>query len=261
MSVALRLTVLGSGSRGNSTLIECGTTRVLLDAGLSARDLAARLALVGVDPNRIDAILLTHEHADHARGAERFSMRHRTPVIAAHETLAALDRAPLHFAAWQPLVPAQVLDLGALRIEPFPVPHDAAAPVGFVIHAAGLRIGTAVDLGHATTIVRERLRGCDVLLVESNHDERMLQDGPYPWAIKQRVGGRLGHLSNGEAADLLREVAGRDCRAVVLVHLSENNNTALLARNAAAAALAEAGSRRAEMRVALARRPTPAIVL
>ncbi len=257
----MRLVPLGSGSRGNATLVEFGKTRLLVDAGLSARQLGLRLEAVGVDPASVDWIVLTHEHEDHSRGAELFSRKHGVPLVCSADTLEAMNCSRAHFADWLPLASSGALELDSIRLEPFPVPHDAARPVGFVIGGEGLRIGVATDLGHATTLVIERLRGCDVLMLESNHDDRMLQDGPYPWHLKQRVSGRLGHLSNREAAAVLRAAADERCRAVVLAHLSEKNNTAALARSCAAQALAEVGLSRVEMRIASARRPTPAVQL
>lgn len=255
----MRLIPLGSGSRGNAAYAEFGNFRILIDAGLSARQLKLRLEAVGVDPRRIDAILLTHEHSDHAKGAERFSKQFSVPLVCSAETLRAMDLSPGHLAGWQPLADQGVLDLGPVRVDSFPVPHDAARPVGFVIEGEGVRLGVATDLGHATTIVVERLRGCQVLLLESNHDTMMLRDGPYPWHLKQRVSSRTGHLSNDEASALLRDIVDSDCRAVVLGHLSEKNNAPGLARDCAARALQRAGNRRAVMRIAQARHPTPAI--
>jgi len=257
--MSVRVLPLGSGSRGNATLIEAGGTRLLVDAGLSARALAKRLEAIGVEPSSLSAIALTHEHSDHAAGAELLSKRHGIPLLCSHATLAAMDRSPVHFAEWLDLPEGGEVDLGGVRVMPFPIPHDAARPVGFVLKAEGLRIGVATDLGHATTLVIERLRGCDVLMIESNYDERMLRDGPYPWHLKQRVAGRMGHLSNTEAASLIRAAAGPDCHGVVLAHLSEKNNTPELARSSAARALESVGARRVTMRVASARHPTPAI--
>lgn len=257
----MRFQPLGSGSRGNATLVEFGAIRLLVDAGLSARGLTARLEAIGVAPTSLTAVVLTHEHGDHARGVERFSNQHRVPVICGAKTLAALDLSPRHLAAWQPLPEAEPLDLGEVRLEAFPVPHDAAHPVGLVIHGEGLRVGIATDLGHMTTLVLERLRGCHVLMVEANHDDALLRDGPYPWHLKQRVSGRLGHLSNHEAAELLSQAADDACRAVVLAHLSERNNTPALARQVCSQALARAGRQRIEMRLARASHPTPPVVL
>jgi phosphoribosyl 1,2-cyclic phosphodiesterase len=255
----VRVVPLGSGSSGNATLVAFGSRRLLVDAGLSARDLATRLEGVGVAPRRVTAILLSHEHHDHARGLERFAVKHGVPVFTTPETLAALNLAPRHVGAWHPFEPGVAFDAFGVKVDPFMVPHDAVNPVGFVLEAEGVRVGIATDLGHATTLVVERLRGCHVLVVEANHDDGMLVRGPYPWALKQRIGGRLGHLSNEEAATLLAATVDANCQAVILAHLSESNNTAALARQAVALALARAGRSRCAMRVAERRAPTPAV--
>jgi phosphoribosyl 1,2-cyclic phosphodiesterase len=257
----MRFVPLGSGSSGNAALLELGSTRLLIDAGLSARALAERVATQGVEPCSIDWILLSHEHTDHVRGAELFSRRHGAAVVSFPETLEAMDCSPAHFTRWIPFSENGPQDLGGVEVETFSLPHDAARPVGFLLRGEGLKIGIATDLGHATTLVRQRLRGCQVLMLESNHDDTMLREGPYPWNIKQRVAGRMGHLSNDDAADLLRDVVDQSCRAVVLAHLSEKNNRPELARRAAAAALGAVGRSRIVMRVATARTPTPAVEL
>ena len=209
----VRVVPLGSGSSGNATLVQFGGRRLLIDAGLSARDLALRLAMVGVEPGDLTAIVLSHEHHDHARGLERFAVRHKVPVLTTPETLAALNLAPRHLPAWHPFETGVPFDAYGVTIDPFPVPHDAADPVGFVLEAEGVRVGIATDLGHATALVVERLRRCHVLVVEANHDDDMLARGPYPWALKQRIGGRLGHLSNAEASALLAAAFDDDCQA------------------------------------------------
>jgi phosphoribosyl 1,2-cyclic phosphodiesterase len=257
----MRFIPLGSGSRGNATLVESGSTKLLVDAGLSARALGNRLDAVDVAAGEIDFILLSHDHGDHVRGAERFSRTHGVPVVCSIQTLEAMDRSHQHFASWAPLSENGPMTLGDCEVESFPVPHDAARPVGFLINGEGLRIGMATDLGYASTLVLERLRGCHLVMIESNHDAEMLWNGPYPWHLKQRVAGRTGHLSNDDAASLLRDVVDDSCLAVVLAHLSEQNNTPELARGAAARALAEAGSKRVAMRVAAVNRPTPAVKL
>ena len=257
----VRVLPLGSGSSGNATLCSFGERHILVDAGLAARELALRLEANGVAPRRLSAIVLSHEHHDHARGLERFAVRHRVPVFSTPEALAALNLAPRHLGAWHAFTPGAAFEVDEVRIAPFAVPHDAANPVGFVLERGGTRVGIATDLGHATTLVLARLKGCHVLLVEANHDDDMLVRGPYPWALKQRIGGRLGHLSNEEAAALCAAAADEECRAVILAHLSEKNNTAALARAAVSKALDRAGVRRYEMRVAERRRPTPEVVL
>ena len=259
----MRVLPLASGSRGNATLVEFGAglfgpTRLLVDAGLSARELTLRLRQVGVDPRSVAALLLSHEHDDHARGAERFSRLHGVPVLSTRETLVALDRTERHFAGWRRLVAGRSERVDGVEVGTFPVPHDAGAPLGFVLAAGGRRCGIATDLGHATPVVVDRLRGCDVLVIEFNHDDRMLAGGPYPARVKQRVGGGLGHLSNREAASLLRLTAVDGCRAVVLAHLSETNNTPELAERSARSAV---GRRGPEIRVAASGGPSAPLVL
>jgi phosphoribosyl 1,2-cyclic phosphodiesterase len=265
----MRVVPLGSGSRGNATLVEFGgsgplfgCTRLMVDAGLSARETTLRLQSIGVRPDSIAVLLLSHEHDDHSRGAERFSRLHGVPVMCSMRTLEAMDCSPDHFAEWRPLAVGRRAEVAGVEVEPFSVPHDAAEPVGFVMTGEGLRFGIATDLGHATPQVVERLRGCQVLMVESNHDDRMLLEGPYPWPLKQRVSGRLGHLSNREAAALLREAAADgECRAVVLAHLSEKNNTRDLARRSASAAFAGKRGARPAIHVAASASPTAPVVV
>ncbi len=260
----MRVIPLGSGSRGNATLVEFNGAgplfsgpRFLLDAGLSSRELTRRLERIEVLPSSIEAVILSHEHEDHTRGAERFSRRYGTRVMCSLRTLEAMDRSERHFASFRPLAAGMRVEVSGVTIEPFSVPHDAVDPLGFVLDGEGLRFGLATDLGHATAQVAERLRGCHVLMIESNHDERMLLEGPYPPHLKQRVSGRLGHLSNREAAALLRESADGECRAVVLAHLSEKNNTRELARQSALSAFA--GEHRPQIHVALIDAPSPPV--
>jgi len=240
----MRVVSLGSGSRGNAVLVEFSEVgapatpaRLLVDAGLSARELTRRLQQVEVPPDSIQAVLLSHEHEDHTRGTERFSRLHGVPVVCSVKTLEAMDASPTHFAGWRPISAGCRAEVAGVSVDPFPVPHDAADPMGFVLSAGGKRFGLATDLGHATAVVVEQLRGCHVLMIESNHDDRMLVEGPYPWPLKQRVSGLRGHLSNREAAALLRETVEDGCRAVVLAHLSETNNTRELAHRSASDAL------------------------
>lgn len=255
-----RLVPLGSGSRGNATFVELAGTRLLVDAGLSARRLAQALDELSVEPESLNGILVSHEHQDHARGAERFSKKHGVPVLCARETLLALDCAPSHFAAWQPLVAGQVQWVDGVALDAFPIPHDAASPVGFTLSAGGAKVGIVTDLGHATTLVRQRLRGCTVLMVEANHDETMLRDGPYPWQLKQRVASRLGHLSNREAARLVEQSIDESCHTVVLGHLSEQNNDPGLSRDVVTKALVQAGRGNVEVRVAATRATTRPVI-
>lgn len=257
----MRFIPLASGSQGNATVVEFGATRLLVDAGLAARELAKRLEEIGIEPESIAAILLSHEHQDHVRGAQRFSQRFNVPVAASWDTIAGMDRAPQAFAGWIELPVGRQVEIGDAVVASFPVPHDAAAPVGFVMEDGRFRVGVATDLGHATPEIAERLGGCDVLMIESNHDSLLLRDGPYPWRLKDRVSGRLGHLSNAEAASLIKHAVDDRCRCVVLAHLSEKNNTPELARTSALRALRARGRERVEVQVARSDRPLPPVSL
>ncbi len=319
----VRFTVLASGSKGNSTVVSGGRTRILVDAGLSCRELFRRMKLAGEDPATLDAIVITHEHQDHINGlcvtarklgipvyfteaTHRAWMRWLTPRRQmtyaqwlelcrkqAAERQAEIDTAPdagdpagsgceegeteeaeaqcqpqtagsavsndrvqadpaLELDSvgpqslkvdptWLPAVEyfqaGQRFSIGDISLSPFTIPHDAADPVGFVLSAEGVRMGFATDLGYIPPNVRDQLRALDLLLLESNHDLEMLRDGPYPWAVKQRVLSRVGHLSNDAAADFLCNVYDGQAAYVILAHLSENNNLPELARVAAERAL------------------------
>jgi phosphoribosyl 1,2-cyclic phosphodiesterase len=255
--MGIRLTVLGSGSAGNATCIEADGARVLVDAGFSCRELAGRLRAVGVEPDRIDGLLITHEHSDHVRGAARFSRTFGVPVYCTAATFSAagLDQDGVH--AHAEVGAGRPFAVGALSIHPFPVPHDAADTLGFVLACGGRRIGYATDLGHGAAPVREALRDCDLLILESNHDVEMLRSGPYPEIIKQRVLGRHGHLDNEAAAAILEEVAGERTRRVVLAHLSRTNNRPDLALRAARATFDRAGRHAPAIHPAGQWSPTP----
>lgn len=257
----MRFIPLASGSRGNATLVEFGETRLLIDAGLPTRELAARLQALAVDPGAIAALVLSHEHQDHARGAQGFSSRFGVPIAASWETLEAMDRSPQAFAGWIDLPAGGEVRVGDVSIATFPVPHDAASPVGFVLTGAGKKVGIATDLGHATPQIVERLAGCDLLMLESNHDSLLLRDGPYPWRLKDRVSGRLGHLSNSEAAALIKHTVDERCRCIVLAHISEQNNTPELARASALRALRARGCAGVDLRVAGFEQPMTALRL
>jgi phosphoribosyl 1,2-cyclic phosphodiesterase len=246
----LRFRVLASGSDGNATLVEGGGARVLLDAGLGPRQLAERLLAAGVDPASLDAILVSHEHGDHARGASAFSRKWGVPIASNRGTIAAAGLVPEKLPPLQGIEPGATLAIARLTIRAVAVPHDAARPVAFVLAAAGAAFGHATDVGHLARGLVEALRGCDALLLESNYDPAMLRDGPYPWSLKQRILGPLGHLSNGDVARLLEKGLGEQCRQLVLAHLSRKNNHPELALLAAEEALARAGRRGVRLTVA-----------
>ncbi len=231
MSYSVSFSVLTSGSKGNSTYIECGEGAVLVDSGLSAREIVKRTLAAGGDPGRVRAILLTHEHSDHLRGVVPLARKLKVPVYATALTLNGSslpqDVSTVCVNSGQSFVAA------GFKIRPFSVPHDAADPVGYTLEHDSIRIGLATDLGYGTALVRERLTDCRALILESNHDERMLMDGPYPWFLKQRVGSRRGHLSNTSSSGIIEEVAHAGLESVTLAHLSEVNNEPELALDTA----------------------------
>jgi phosphoribosyl 1,2-cyclic phosphodiesterase len=306
----VHFTVLASGSKGNSTVVSGGRTRILVDAGLSCRELFRRMKLAGEEPETVDAIIITHEHSDHVSGLSVTARKLGIPVYfteATHrawmrwltprrqmtyaqwleqcrkqaaerqaETEAAAEEGeqdeldemdepeaeiqPLTVAPEPPTDPAseqppsrkedptwlpaveyfqagQPFQIGDIAVSPFTTPHDAADPVGFVFCAEGVRMGYATDLGYIPPNVKAQLQGVDLLLLESNHDLEMLRDGPYPWAVKQRVLSRVGHLSNEAAAEFLENGYDGQAAYVILAHLSESNNLPELARVSAERAL------------------------
>jgi phosphoribosyl 1,2-cyclic phosphodiesterase len=252
----VRLWTLGSGSKGNAVLIECGDTRVLIDAGFSARRLGERLQQIGVAPQSICALLLTHEHGDHVSGVAGVVKRWCWPVLATPGTVRG-SGALLQGATTQLLVPGCAVDVGGIRFEPFRTSHDALEPVGFVATSVrgGTRAAVVTDLGRATDEVRAAVRDVDVLVVESNHDEGLLAAGPYPWHLKRRVGGSHGHLSNRAAAELTAECMHAGLQHVVLAHLSETNNSPAVAHESMQRAL-----RRTRYRGALSVAPQHGVV-
>jgi phosphoribosyl 1,2-cyclic phosphodiesterase len=296
----VRFTVLASGSKGNSTVISGGRTSILVDCGLSCRELFRRMKLAGEEPKSLAAIVITHEHSDHVNGVAVTARKLGIPVFFTEATHRAwmrwlTPRKQMTYAQWLELcrkqaaerqaeadaatdegepdesdllaetssesaeaqaesepakskdptwLPAveyfqagQPFEIGDIAISPFTVPHDAADPVGFVFRAEGVRMGYATDLGYIPPNMKAQLQGVDLLLLESNHDLEMLRDGPYPWAVKQRVLSRVGHLSNEAAAEFLENGYDGQAAYVILAHLSENNNLPELARVSAERAL------------------------
>ena len=231
----MRFASLGSGSSGNATLVEEGSTCLLVDCGFSGRQIGERLARLGKQPEQLTAILITHEHADHTAGLAAVARRYGLPVWMSHGTRFQHGGAGLprlhHFCCHEPFA------IDDICIEPFPVPHDAREPCQFVFGNGQHRLGMLTDCGAITAYIREKLSGCDALLLECNHDSDMLRNGPYPSFLKQRVAGCFGHLSNGQAAGLLRAVDVSALRHIVAMHLSGQNNTIPLVRAALGDAL------------------------
>jgi|HubBroStandDraft_4_1064222.scaffolds.fasta_scaffold07852_6 phosphoribosyl 1,2-cyclic phosphodiesterase len=310
----VRMTVLASGSKGNSTIVASTKTRILVDAGLSCRELIKRMRIAGEDPEALDAILITHEHQDHVQGlavaarklgipvyltepTHRAWVRWMTPrkrityaewleqrrkqgaalsaegpatpdagagsrvpaeagarvsadvtsdfeaepdaeeKAAAEESLCEPEKDPTSLPAVEYFQSGTAFRIGDIGVTPFTIPHDAVDPVGFVFEVEGARVGIATDLGYIPSNVQVHVRHCDLLMLESNHDLEMLRDGPYPWAVKQRVMSRVGHLSNDATAEFLERSYDGQAVYVVLAHLSESNNLPELARYAAERAL------------------------
>jgi phosphoribosyl 1,2-cyclic phosphodiesterase len=231
----VRFASLGSGSRGNATLIECGADCLLVDCGFSLKDLALRLRRLERQPEDISAILVTHEHTDHVRGVALLSRRHEIPVLASPGTAAAADL--LDLPGFRPINCHQPLALGGLEVHPFPVPHDAREPSQFVFHDGVRRLGLLTDTGSTTAHILRMLGGCDALILECNHDSDLLARGPYPESLKRRVGGGLGHLSNSQAAQLVAAIDTSRLQHIVAAHLSERNNLPTLAAAALAGPL------------------------
>lgn len=256
--MGVSVSVLASGSRGNCTLVGTSSTRILVDAGLSRRETFKRLSAVGQRVEEISAILITHEHTDHVAGLQRLAAKLNVPVFITAPTHRAWSRAVRdavrdndrdsdamgaipalpkleHFSA------GRGFSVGDIEVMPFTIPHDAADPVGFAFRAEGVKIGYVTDLGYMPASVRNHLQGCNILVVESNHDVERLRSGPYPWAVKQRVMSRVGHLSNEALAEFFSSDYDGGAEYLVLAHLSEQNNHPEIARAAAEQAL---GARR-----------------
>ena len=253
---ALRAAVLGSGSGGNSTIVESGEGCLLLDAGFSCRELERRLEAVGRSAADVDAVLLTHEHDDHCKGVDRFARRHQVPVYGTRGTYKGQRLRGLGRFA-RPMGPGVPLTAAGFRIEVFPVSHDAREPVGIVVESGGgHRLGLATDLGCRTAEAWRRLQDLDILLLESNHDLDMLRTGPYPWRLKERVASERGHLSNEDAAAGIEALLTDRLSWVVLCHLSETNNSPAFAA-AAVQPVLDGGRSRAKLVVAEQHRPGP----
>ncbi len=229
-------TLLGSGSTGNTTLVSDGTSHILVDIGLSGRETARRLREYGLGPENISAVVVSHEHGDHCRGVGPFVKNLDIPVFMTEGALASSGM-KLGPRKHRPISAGERFDVCGFDFTSFSVPHDAVDPLGFVIEKDGARIAIALDLGYVSKLVHERLKGCDAIVLESNHDVQMLKVGPYPWALKQRVMSRRGHLSNDSVAKYLADGFDGSARYVVLAHLSQKNNLPELAMLSAQRAL------------------------
>jgi phosphoribosyl 1,2-cyclic phosphodiesterase len=237
------VTILGSGSAGNCALVETPGARLLIDGGLSARQMVERLNGCGVNPLEIDGILLTHEHGDHTSGLNVWCKQFATPVYCNRLTAEVLQRdTPERRKDWRCFVSGSEFQIKDVTVQAFPVPHDAVEPCGFVLHHGCTALGFLTDLGCATKLVYERVRTVHTLVIETNHDEKLLQNDPKrPWSVKQRIMSRHGHLSNAAAAGVVSELAGGNLRRAVLGHLSRDCNSPELAVGTVASRLEQLG--------------------
>ena len=241
----MRVACLGSGSRGNSVYIEAASTRVLIDAGFSGAELARRLSALGCAPDQIDAVVVTHEHRDHTAGIGVAARRWGWPLLMTPGTADACDGLLRGGERVELFPPESRFEIGDVEVHAFPTCHDAAEPVAISVREreSGLRVGVATDLGRATSPVRAALAGCNYLVLEANHDELRLREAPYPWSLKQRIGGSRGHLSNHLAGELAREIAHPGLGGILLAHLSQECNDPRLARATVREALGSSGYR------------------
>ena len=235
----MRVTILGSGSRGNAVLVETDGVRLLVDAGFSGRDLERRLASAGVDPGSLTALLVTHDHSDHTRGMGVAARRWGIPLYLTDKTRNVCRDLLDGTEEVRTYTSAEAVEIGGLTVSPFLTVHDAIDPVAVTVTetATGEKLGIATDLGRATAPVRHALKGCHVLVLESNHDELLLRACDYPWSVKARIGGSHGHLSNRAAAELAGELYHDGLCAVILAHLSERANDPALAHDVVGTAL------------------------
>jgi phosphoribosyl 1,2-cyclic phosphodiesterase len=229
---ALSVCVLASGSKGNAIYISDGRTNLLFDAGLSGREIQKRMQEAGLSAADLHGVVVSHEHSDHVRGVGVLARRYHLPVYVSASTAAAAAPQLGRIEDLRTIRIGTTFNVDGLQIHPFSTSHDAQDPAGFTISHQSCKIGIATDLGIATGMVRHHLKACDLLVLEANHDPRMLAEGPYPWPLKQRIKGRSGHLSNEASRDLLAELKHSGLCHVILAHLSETNNTPAKAREA-----------------------------
>lgn len=260
--MAVNLTILGSGSGGNCAYLETDQARILIDAGFSARQIRQRLLSIGRTPENLSGILITHEHSDHVQGLAVLCQKLKIPIYCNRPTKDAIEyqvKTPLTYSLFST---GGSFDLGDVLVETFSVPHDAQDPVGFLLRTPAGRIGFLTDLGHATKLVIERVRTANVLVLEANHDIKLLQDCPHrPWSLKQRILGRHGHLSNEAAADAAQEMMSAELRQIYLGHLSRECNRPDLAHDVMSERLQKIGATHVTLAVTSQATPSPTLPL
>ena len=252
-------TILGSGSGGNCAYLESSCVHLLIDAGFSGRQISERLQAIGRDVSQIDAILLTHEHADHIAGLKVLCQRHQIPLFCNRLTREALAVELPNFAGWKIFSTGQTFTLGDLVIDSFSLPHDASDPVGFVIRAGPQTVAFVTDLGYVTKLVLERVKDVTIMVLETNHDVSLLQnDTNRPWSVKQRILSRHGHLSH-DAADALPNLVSGSLERLYLAHLSRDCNNPALAHRTIQKKLDHLSARHVDVSVAEQNKPAPTV--
>lgn len=249
-AMPLRLCVLGSGSGGNCIYVASPQTALLIDAGLSGQEILRRLASIGANPASLAGVCVTHEHKDHCASLGVLQLRLQLPLYVNGGTLEALSNdASMASLRWTVFTTGCPFEIGDLRVSPFSVPHDAFEPVGFLIEHGPARAGVVTDMGAPTELVRARLRCCQVVVLEANHDETLLRSAERPWTLKQRIAGRQGHLSNVQAAELIAQVSAGGLRVVYLAHLSAECNRPELALRTVSSLLARKNIRHVSIKL------------
>lgn len=255
--MSMKVAVLGSGSGGNSTVVSSSCGDYLIDIGLSAKQIVIRLELLGIDPDNLKGIFLTHEHSDHARGLNVFLKTRNIPVYANAMTKEALQWGMKSEVKWKVFQTGQRFKVGQLMVDAFPIPHDAAEPVGFVVETSTAKFGLVTDVGCVTHSMRTSLKGSDALFVEANYDEELLEsDEKRPWGTKQRISSRHGHLSNTQAGELISEVGCERLTTVLLGHLSSDCNEDHLCKTTIMPLLENVGLKKVELICASQHEPT-----
>ncbi len=249
---------LASGSKGNCLYIGSQTTRVLIDAGISALEIEERLHLIGVDPRTIQAILVTHEHSDHIKGIPVFASRYNLPILANGETAKGIYAALRERPRFKIFTTGEPFEFGDLVVHPFSVPHDTLDPVGFTIQIGPIKLGICADIGHVTSLVKKMLAKCDYLYLEANHQPSMVHASSRPQMLKQRILGKQGHLSNEDCGKLLAEIFHQGLKHVHLAHLSGECNAEEVALQVVREALNKAGQS-VELSIAYQEKISPAI--
>ncbi|HWH72088.1 MAG TPA: MBL fold metallo-hydrolase [Candidatus Sulfotelmatobacter sp.] len=256
------LTILGSGSSGNCAYVETAEARILIDAGFSLRQIRQRLATIGRTPENLTGILVTHEHSDHVQGLAMLSEKLRIPVYGNRPTLEAVEYQLKKQLEKRLFSTGATFEVGDIVVETFSIPHDAQDPVGFLLKASGVNLGFLTDLGHATKLVLERVRRANVLVLESNHDIKLLQDCPHrPWSLKQRILSRHGHLSNEAAAEAAEQIMSAELRHLYLGHLSKECNRPELALRIMTERLQKISANHVRLEVTSQTTPCPSLTL